>query len=130
MIGRIERGILALVGFKKGDNEVTVEKLAEKCLHLRIFEDAQGKMNLSLVDIGGELLAISQFTLYADCRKGRRPSFDLSMPPDGASRLYDKLISSLRKSGLHIEQGIFGAKMEINLVNDGPVTVMLDDDEI
>lgn len=128
--GRIQRGFLILAGFKKGDEEGAIAKLADKCVNLRIFEDEQGKMNLSLLDIKGELLVVSQFTLYANCRKGRRPGFDRSMPPEEADRFYNLLIDEFNKSGLNVERGVFGAKMEIELINDGPVTILLDDNEI
>ncbi len=129
-VGRINHGFLVLAGFKKGDSESTIGKLVDKCLNLRVFEDNAGKMNLSLLDIKGELLVVSQFTLYANCKKGRRPGFDISMPPDEASLFYDRLLAEFKKSGLKVEQGIFGAKMEIELLNNGPVTIMLDNDEI
>ena len=130
IVGRINRGFLVLAGFRKGDKKESLKKLADKCLNLRIFEDNQGKMNCSLLGIGGELLVISQFTLYANCRKGRRPSFDQSMPPDEAEHFYEHLIEEFTKSGLKVEKGVFGAKMQIELLNDGPVTIALDDDEI
>ncbi len=128
--GSIGQGCLVLCGFKAGDDKRDLSKIAEKCLNLRIFEDKIGKMNLSLMDISGELLVVSQFTLYANCRKGRRPSFDRSMTPKEAEIFYGKLLEEFKKSGLRVECGIFGAKMEIALINDGPVTVLLDDDEI
>lgn len=130
IVGQIGRGFLVLCGFKKGDKRENLGKMAEKCVNLRVFEDAQEKMNLSLLDTRGELLVISQFTLYADCRKGRRPSFDPSMPPAEAEQFYGLLIEELRQSGLKVECGRFGAKMRVELANEGPVTVMIDDDEI
>ncbi|UCD95286.1 MAG: D-tyrosyl-tRNA(Tyr) deacylase [Candidatus Zixiibacteriota bacterium] len=129
-VGRIGRGFLVLAGFKKGDEEAAIARLAQKCLNLRVFEDDEGKMNRSLIDLGGELLVVSQFTLYADCRKGRRPGFDRTMPPDEAERFYNLLLNELRKSGLDVREGIFGARMTIDLTNDGPVTILLDDEEI
>ncbi len=129
-VGRIEKGFLILAGYKVKDEECDIKKLCDKCLNLRIFEDEQGKMNLSILDIKGELLVVSQFTLYANCRKGRRPGFDRSMPPNDAERFYNLMITEFKKSGLKVEQGIFGAKMKINLVNDGPVTIMLDNEEL
>jgi D-tyrosyl-tRNA(Tyr) deacylase len=129
-VGKIERGFLVLCGFRKDDRAESLRKLAEKCVNLRVFEDEEGKMNLSLLDIGGELLVVSQFTLYADCRKGRRPGFDNSMPPEEAESFYNNLITEFRKSGLRVESGLFGAKMQVELVNHGPVTIMLDDHEI
>jgi D-aminoacyl-tRNA deacylase len=130
IVGQIGRGILVLAGFRKGDKPQSIKKLAEKTLNLRIFEDDQSKMNLSLLDIKGELLVISQFTLYANCKKGRRPSFDSSMPPDEADRFYEMLIEEFKRSELKVEKGIFGAKMQIKLTNDGPVTISLDSDEL
>ncbi len=130
IVGNIGRGFLILCGFKKNETISSLEKITEKCLNLRVFEDIQGKMNLSLLDISGELLIVSQFTLYANCRKGRRPSFDNSMSPEKAEKFYKLLINEFQKSGLKIESGIFGAKMDISLINDGPVTIMLDDDEL
>lgn len=129
-IGKIGRGFLVLAGFRKGDNEADIKRLSDKCINLRVFEDDEGKMNLSLQDIGGELLVVSQFTLYANCKKGRRPGFDNSMPPDEAEIFYDSLLKEMAASGLKVDKGIFGAKMEISLTNDGPVTIMLDGDEI
>jgi len=130
IVGRIGPGCLVLAGFRKGDIESDIRKLSDKCLNLRVFEDDQGKMNRSLLDTRGELLVVSQFTLYANCKKGRRPGFDISMPPDQAEKFYNLLLEEMSNSGLKVEQGVFGAKMEINLVNDGPVTIMLDGDEI
>ncbi|SYZ73345.1 D-tyrosyl-tRNA(Tyr) deacylase [Candidatus Zixiibacteriota bacterium] len=128
--GQIGCGLLILCGFRKGDNIVDIPKMAEKCLNLRIFEDDQGKMNLSLLDIKGGLLIISQFTLYADCRKGRRPSFDQTMPPAEAEIFYNSLVAEFRKSKLDVAEGVFAAKMDVELINDGPVTIMLENDEI
>ncbi len=129
-VGQIDNGFLVLAGFNKDDSGDKIQKLADKCLNLRVFEDKDGKMNLSLLDIKGGVLVVSQFTLYANCKKGRRPSFDYSMPPDEAERLYNILVETFKKSGLRIETGVFGAKMNIELVNDGPVTIMLDDKEL
>jgi D-tyrosyl-tRNA(Tyr) deacylase len=129
-VGQIGRGFLILAGFKKGDEEAAIARLAQKCLNLRVFEDDEGKMNRSLVDVDGDLLVVSQFTLYADCRKGRRPGFDRTMPPDEAERFYNLLLNELKRSGLNVEMGIFGAKMSIDLTNDGPVTILLDDKEL
>jgi D-tyrosyl-tRNA(Tyr) deacylase len=130
VVGRIGRGFLVLAGFRKGDEEAAIVKLAQKCLNLRVFEDDEGRMNRSLADVDGELLVVSQFTLYADCRKGRRPGFDQAMPPEEAERFYELLLNELKASGLIVRKGIFGAKMIIDLANDGPVTILLDDDEI
>lgn len=128
--GKIGRGLMVLVGFSRSDNESLVPRMVDKCLNLRIFEDNEGKMNLSLPDISGEILLVSQFTLYANCKKGRRPSFDISMPPSEAERLYDLTLERFQKHGCKVETGIFGAKMEIELTNDGPVTIMLDSEEL
>ena len=128
--GQIKDGYLLFVGMTHEDDEKTVEKLANKVKDLRLFEDEQGKMNLSITEVNGEILSISQFTLYADCRKGRRPSFTNAAKPDEASRLYDYFNDVLRSLGLHVETGIFGADMKVELYNDGPVTVMLDSKEL
>ena len=128
--GQIKGGFLLFVGMTHEDDEKTVEKLANKVKDLRLFEDEQGKMNLSISEVNGEILSISQFTLYADCRKGRRPSFTNAAKPDEASRLYDYFNDVLRNLGLHVETGIFGADMKVELYNDGPVTVMLDSKEL
>lgn len=129
IVGRIGPGFLVLAGYGKGDKMEAVSKLVEKCLNLRVFEDDQNKMNKSILDTNGELLVISQFTLYANCTKGRRPSFDRSMPPDEAERFYTATFDEFKKSGLIVEKGVFGAKMIIDLENNGPVTIMLDDKE-
>lgn len=129
--GAIGQGILALVGFCEDDTEQLLEPMAEKMINLRIFEDSDEKMNLSLTDVGGELLAISQFTLYADCRKGRRPSFTSAKRPDEAEALYDKFVEVCEmKLGHKIQTGSFGADMKVELLNDGPVTIILDSTEI
>ena len=129
-VGAIDCGFLVLCGFKKDDGVSSLSKMVDKCLNLRVFEDDQGKMNRSLLDIGGELLVVSQFTLYANCRKGRRPSFDNSMPPEPAEAMYERLLTLFEESGLKVERGIFGAKMAIDLTNEGPVTVLLDNVEL
>jgi D-tyrosyl-tRNA(Tyr) deacylase len=125
-IAQINRGLLILVGATQGDNEEDVRYLADKCTNLRIFEDQEGKMNLSVLDVGAELLVVSQFTLYADVKKGRRPSFTRALEPDLAQKLYVKFIQMLRQNRLKVEQGEFGAKMAIELINWGPVTLILD----
>jgi len=129
-VGKINRGFLVLVGFNKEDTEALLPKMVDKCLNLRIFEDEQGKMNLSLLDFKGELLIVSQFTLYANCKKGRRPSFDNSMPPIEAERLYALTLEQFHRSGVKVESGVFAARMNVSLVNDGPVTIMIDSDEL
>lgn len=128
--GQIDKGFMVLVGFCEGDNEVIVDKMVEKMIHLRIFEDAAGKMNLSLNDVHGAILSISQFTLYADCRKGRRPSFIDAAKPEVAIPLYNYFNQKIADSGIHVETGMFGADMKVSLLNDGPVTIILDSQDI
>lgn len=125
-IAGIGPGILVLLGVGAGDGLKDIEYLAEKISGLRIFEDEQGKMNLSVADIGGEMMVVSQFTLYADCRKGKRPSFTDAAPPGEAERLYLEFARLLREKGLRVAEGRFQARMEVDLVNDGPVTIILD----
>jgi D-tyrosyl-tRNA(Tyr) deacylase len=124
--GQIERGFLILVGFTTGDTRVECELFAEKLINLRVFEDEAGKMNLSLQDIGGSVLAVSQFTLYADMKKGRRPSFIDAMAPAPANELYETFCQILRDKKIKVEKGVFGAHMEVELLNNGPVTLWLD----
>lgn len=124
--GAIERGLMVLVGVAEGDTEKDAEYMANKVAGLRIFEDEDEKMNLSVKDIGGDVLAVSQFTLMGDVRKGKRPSFSEAARPDEANELYRKFISFLREDGLHVEEGIFQTHMMVDLVNDGPVTILLD----
>ena len=129
--GQINRGFLLLVGITDSDTQSTADLLAKKIAQLRVFEDEQGKMNLSLNDVGGSILSISQFTLYADCRKGNRPSFIRAARPEIASPLYDYLNEVLREQyGLHVETGRFGADMKVDFINDGPVTILLDSDDL
>lgn len=129
--GKIDSGFLALIGFKDGDEESLLEPMAQKMTGLRIFEDENEKMNLSLADVGGDILAVSQFTLYADCKKGKRPSFTGAMEPVKAEEYYNKFVDICsRITGKKIETGIFGADMKVELLNDGPVTIILDSDEI
>jgi D-aminoacyl-tRNA deacylase len=124
--GEIGPGLLVLLGVGKGDSETDATYLAEKIAGLRIFEDSDGKMNRSVVDINGSVLAVSQFTLYGDVRKGKRPSFDDAEPPDEAKRLYDFFVERIRALGLRCETGRFQAMMQVELVNQGPVTILLD----
>ena len=124
--GRIDRGVCLLVGIEKGDGEADAEYLARKCVGLRIFPDAQGKMNLSLAEAEGEVLAVSQFTLAASVRKGRRPSFDGAEEPGRAAELFDYFVGALEALGVTVETGVFQALMEVHIVNDGPVTFILD----
>jgi D-tyrosyl-tRNA(Tyr) deacylase len=124
--GEIGAGLLILLGVGQGDTPREADYLLDKIINLRIFEDAGGKMNLSLLETGGQLMVISQFTLYADCRKGRRPSFTDAAPPGEAQKLYDDFVNAARNRGLHVATGIFQALMEVELVNSGPVTILLD----
>jgi D-tyrosyl-tRNA(Tyr) deacylase len=126
VVGAIGAGLLVLLGVGQGDTEADADYLAEKIAHLRIFEDAEGKMNVSLLETGGGALVISQFTLYGDARKGRRPSFSSAAPPDEADRLYQYCCSRLHALGVPVEMGVFQAHMAVALVNDGPVTILLE----
>ena len=128
--GAIEKGFLILLGVGPDDTEKQAEYLAKKCTGMRIFEDENGKMNLSLQQVGGGILAVSQFTLFADCKKGNRPSFTGSAAPEPAARLYDYFCDCCRSSGIVVEKGIFGADMKVELLNDGPVTIVLDTNEM
>src|SRR5579864_4510484 len=125
-VGAIGTGLLVLVGVTSADNPRDAEYLADKIIHLRIFPDDAGRMNRSITEAGGALLVISQFTLYGDCRKGRRPSFDEAAPPDQAQKLYEYFVERLRLSNTIVQTGVFQAEMEVHLVNDGPVTFVLD----
>jgi D-tyrosyl-tRNA(Tyr) deacylase len=126
VVGSIGPGLVCLVGIGHADDEASVESLAGKTVDLRIFRDAEGKTNRSLIDIGGEVLAVSQFTLYADTRKGRRPSFLDAAPPGLGERLYERFCAAVEARGVKVARGIFGAEMEVELVNDGPMTIWLD----
>ncbi len=125
-VAAIDRGLLLLVGIGDGDPEAEVERLAEKVANLRVFADEAGKMNLALADVGGEVLVVSQFTLYGDARKGRRPTWNAAAGAETAEPLVDHLVATLRGRGAHVETGRFGADMQVALVNDGPVTLILD----
>ena len=129
--GKIEKGFLVLVGFKEGDEESYIKPMAEKLTGLRIFEDENEKMNLSVSDVDGVILVVSQFTLYADCKKGKRPSFTNAMAPSLANEYYEKFVKLLEDmTGKEVKTGEFGADMKVELLNDGPVTIMLDSKEI
>lgn len=128
--GQIQKGFMVLVGFCPSDTKEVVEKMVHKLVGLRIFEDDNGKMNLSLEDVKGAILSISQFTLYADCKKGKRPSFIGAARQEQAIELYDYFNYMIKEHHIHVETGIFGADMKVSLLNDGPVTVILDSDEI
>ena len=128
--GKIDKGFMVLVGFTLGDTKEEIDLLAKKVIGLRIFEDEFGKINKSLKDVNGGILAISQFTLYADCKKGNRPSFTKAMPFSEANEMYDIFCDSLRSYGIVVETGSFGADMKIDFINDGPVTILLDSNEL
>lgn len=129
LIGKIGKGYLILLGVAGTDNEAAADKMADKICKLRIFEDENGKTNLSLADVGGEILVVSQFTLYADCHKGNRPSFIKAGAPDEANRLYEYFIARCRQYVPHVAHGSFGADMKVELLNDGPFTLVLEGDE-
>jgi D-aminoacyl-tRNA deacylase len=124
--GEISLGLLVLLGVGTGDTRTAADYLAEKIIGLRIFEDADGKMNLSVAEVGGALLVVSQFTLYGDVRRGKRPSFDAAAPPEQARALYEYFVEKIRVTGLHCETGRFQETMQVELVNEGPVTILLD----
>jgi D-aminoacyl-tRNA deacylase len=126
VVGEIGTGVLVLLGVAKGDGSADAKFLATKISQLRIFPDEAGKMNRSLSEAGGALLAVSQFTLYGDCRKGRRPSFDAAAPPDLARELYEHFVEEVRRIGLPVQTGVFQAHMAVSLVNDGPVTLLVE----
>ena len=127
--GEIGRGFLVLLGVAKSDTAADADYLAEKISGLRIFEDSGGKMNLALADVNGAVLAVSQFTLHGDVRRGKRPSFDSAAPPDQARKLYEYFVERVRALGLRCETGVFQAMMQVELVNDGPVTILLDSEK-
>lgn len=130
VVGEIGKGLLVLLGVGKDDSEEDVRYLSEKIVNLRIFDDDQGKMNLSLLDVGGGMLVVSQFTLYGDCRRGRRPSYSDSAPPDIARALYERFVETVKEYGLDVQTGVFAAKMLVKLENDGPVTLLLDSKKV
>jgi len=125
-VGAIGAGMVVLLGVGAGDTDEDAAYLAEKTALLRIFDDAQGRMNLSIAQTGGSVLVVSQFTLYGDCRRGRRPSFTGAAPPETARRLYDAFVADLRGRGIEVQTGVFQATMQVGLINDGPVTFLLD----
>jgi D-tyrosyl-tRNA(Tyr) deacylase len=126
VVGSIGTGLVVLVGVGHSDTESDADSLAGKTVELRIFRDEEGKTNRSLLDVGGDVLAVSQFTLYADTRKGRRPSFLDAAPPELGQRLYERFAAAVEARGVRVERGVFGAEMEVELVNDGPMTIWLD----
>jgi len=130
IVGEIGQGLLVLLGVGQNDSEVQVKTLVDKIVYLRIFGDNEGKMNHSLLDIGGQVLVVSQFTLYADVRRGRRPSFTDAAPPSLAEPLVERFKSAIAAYGLTVADGIFGAYMEVELLNDGPVTIWMDSEEL
>jgi D-tyrosyl-tRNA(Tyr) deacylase len=126
IIGQIGKGFLVLLGIGKEDNIEDIRYICDKIINLRVFEDSQSKMNLSIIDTQGEILVISQFTLYGDCRKGRRPGFDAAAKVEDAKMLYEEFITEIKKSNVKIETGEFQVDMKVSLINDGPVTILLD----
>ncbi|MEM6365493.1 MAG: D-aminoacyl-tRNA deacylase [Planctomycetota bacterium] len=130
IVGEIKHGLVALIGVGQGDNENVADTMAAKVHQLRIFNDDHNKMNQSVMDIGGDVLAISQFTLLADCKKGRRPAFTAAADPVKAKQLYERVVDQLRLTGMSVPTGIFAADMKVRLTNDGPVTIVLDSSEL
>jgi D-tyrosyl-tRNA(Tyr) deacylase len=129
-VGAIDRGLLVFLGVTHNDTESDAEYIADKTTNLRVFEDKEGKMNRSLIEVGGGILAVSQFTLYGDCRKGRRPSFDQAARPEHARRLYEYYVAQIRKAPISVATGVFQAEMQVTLTNDGPVTLIVDSKKI
>ena len=130
IIGKIDRGYMVLVGVSHEDNEAIADKMVDKMIKLRINEDSEGKTNLSLADVSGELLMVSQFTLYADCKKGNRPSFVYAGAPDRANELYEYIVARCKERVPVVEKGSFGADMKVELLNDGPFTIVLDSEQL
>ena len=129
-VGKIGQGFVLLLGIRDGDTEAECNYLLEKVIHLRVFEDEAGKMNRSLLEARGALLVVSQFTLYADCKKGRRPSFTKAARPEQAVPLYDYFVTEAKRRGIETQTGVFGANMQVTIENDGPVTILLDTEEL
>ena len=129
VVGKIDKGLVILVGFTENDNENISDKMVNKVIHLRIFDDENGVMNKSLLDGNGDILSISQFTLYADTKKGRRPSYIKALRGEESTILYDIWNNKLKEAGINVETGIFGADMKVSLINDGPVTIIIDSEE-
>lgn len=129
IVGACEKGLLVFLGVKDSDQDKDIVYITDKILNLRIFEDEDEKMNRSIVDMEGELLVVSQFTLYGDCRKGRRPGFSQAAAPQKAVAFYEKAVERLKASGLKVEEGVFQARMDVQLINDGPVTMLLDSEK-
>lgn len=129
-VGSIDKGLVVLLGISEQDQTEDIAYMVDKTINLRIFEDSEGKMNLSLLEVGGELLVISQFTLYGDCRKGRRPSFSNAAKPEKAQELYENYVDMCRRQNIHTETGIFQADMQVHIENDGPVTLIIDSEKI
>ena len=127
--GKIDAGIMVLIGVSVDDTEADLKYMAEKVPNLRIFDDENGVMNRSVLNVGGSILAVSQFTLYGDARGGRRPSYIRAAKPDKADELYEKLIARWREKGIHVETGVFRTEMKVSLINDGPVTILLDSEK-
>lgn len=128
-VGKISAGLLILLAVGQEDGEDDLAWMVDKLVGLRIFEDEEGKMNRSVQDVGGEILMVSQFTLYGDCRSGKRPSFTAAAPPERAKALYERAVAGIRSHGLKVETGIFQAQMDVELINDGPVTLLLDSEK-
>lgn len=129
IVGKIDKGLMILLGVSENDTDKDVDYLVEKIVNLRIFEDGEGKLNLSLLDIGGQMLVVSQFTLYGDCKKGRRPSFTQAAKPDLANKLYNIFVNKVKSKEIYVETGIFQAEMKVLLENDGPVTLLIDSEK-
>lgn len=129
VVGKIDKGLVILVGFTESDNENIIDKMVNKVINLRIFDDENGVMNKSLLDGNGDILSISQFTLYADTKKGRRPSYIKALRGEESTILYDIWNNKLKEAGINVETGIFGADMKVSLINDGPVTIIIDSEE-